>query len=271
MGLARLSLVLTLLWSVPAVSHEFWIEPQEYQVESGMPLVADLKNGENFKGISLAWFEQRFTRFDLVTAQGMQPVDGRMGDTPALQSVAPQEGLLVVAHETTASTVTYREWEKFLKFVKHKDFEHAIAVHEANGWSRELFRESYTRHAKALIAVGHGKGADRALGLETEFVALSNPYDPAFDGVMTVEVTYQQEPRINAQVEVFDRDPDGAVEVTLHRTDAEGRARIAVTPGHSYLFDAVVLRPSSQAGTEENAPVWETLWAALTFAVPAGQ
>ncbi len=269
MGFARLSFVLALLCAVPAASHEFWIEPQQYQVESKAPLEAQLKNGENFKGINLAWFQNRFTRFEIIQGDNVTPVDGRMGDTPALKTTAPAEGLLVIAHETTESTITYKEWEKFLRFVEHKDFADAVSTHEAEGWSKEEFREVYTRHAKALVAVGEGDGDDRALGMETEFVALSNPYAKDFDGTMHVAVRYQGEPRADAQVEVFERASDETVTVTLYRTDARGEARIPVKPGHSYLFDAVVLRPSPIAGTEERAPVWETLWAALTFAVPA--
>jgi len=37
-----------------------------------------------------------------------------------------------------------------------------------------------------------------------------------------------------------------------------------VTQGHDYLFDAVVLEPSP----EDVGAVWDTYWAALTFAVP---
>ena len=265
---ARLSLVFVLLTGIPAFSHEFWIEPEKYQVESGAPLIANLKNGQNFAGISLAWFDTRFTRFDMFSGDGIAPVDGRMGDSPAMQTTAPEDGLLIVVHETVESTLTYKEWEKFLGFIEHKDFSSAVAQHDENGWPKEQFREAYTRHAKALIAVGEGSGADRAFGLETEFVALTNPYEKDFDGTMKVLVNYNDTPRKNAQVEVFDRAPDGTVVVTLHRTDENGIALVPVFEGHQYLFDAVVLRPSSRAGTSERAPLWETLWAALTFSVP---
>ena len=252
----------------PAAAHEFWIEPEQYQVQTGDPVVASLRNGEKFKGISLAWFENRFTRFDMVLGDTIRPVEGRMADTPALRAQAWDDGLLTVLHETTPSTVTYRDWAKFEKFAEHKDFPTAAAEHDARGWPKDEFRESYTRHVKALIAVGDGAGQDRAFGMETEFIALTNPYDPAFDGDMRVQVNYQNGPRADAQIEVFARAPDGSIEITLYRTDALGQATIPVASGHEYLFDAVVLRPSPLAGTEERAPVWETLWAALTFAVP---
>lgn len=268
MFVSRVLLAATLMAATAVSGHEFWIEPEQYQVESGAPLVADLRNGQNFEGIALGWFDRQFTRFEIVSGDETLPVPGRLGDTPALQMQAPGEGLLVILHETTPASLTYTEWEKFLAFAKHKDFPAAEADHLAQGWSTERFRESYTRHVKALVAVGDGSGADRAFGLATELVALRNPYDPAFDGIMVVQVNHDGAPRAHAQVEVFDRAPDGKVTVTLARTDADGQARIAVTKGHDYLFDAVVLRPSDQAGTSETAPVWETLWAALTFSVP---
>jgi hypothetical protein len=269
MVFARLSIVFALFCASAAHSHEFWIEPTKYQVESGASLDAHLRNGENFKGISLGWFDRRFTRFDMVSGDTIAPVEGRMGDTPALQATAPPDGLLVVLHETTEQSLTYKTWEKFLRFVEHKDFAQAVEIHEANGWPKEDFREIYTRHVKSLIAVGTGDGSDRPFGLKTEFVALSNPYSEEFNGEMRVQVNYQGAPRAYAQVEVFARAPDGAVDVSLYRTDDKGQVTIPVLAGHEYLFDAVVLRPSSHAGTEENAPVWESYWAALTFAVPA--
>ncbi len=253
----------------PVVGHEFWIDPTDYTVAPGAPLVADLRNGEAFEGMALARIDNRFTRFEIVFDGQARAAEGRMGDRPALQITVPERpGLLVILHETTPSTLTYRDWEKFLKFAKHKNFTKAAAAHDAAGWPREGFRESYTRHAKALIAVGDGAGEDRAFGLATEFVALSNPYAADPDGRMRVRLLYDGAPRADAQVEVFDRAPDGAVSVRLTRTDAAGEAVIDITPGHDYLLDAVVLRPAADAGTSDHAPVWETLWAALSFAVP---
>lgn len=270
MFLSRLLLVASCaLPLTPAAAHEYWIEPQTYQVAPGDTIQADFKNGQNFVGTTLAYFDRSSTRFETVFDGEVNPVAARAGDSPALQLDALNaDGLLVVVYETAPSTLTYKEWEKFLKFATHKDFPNAATDHIAKGWSQEKFKESYTRHAKALIGVGSGAGADAALGLATEFVALSNPYAAGFDGQMSVALRYQDQPRADAQIEVFDRSPDDSVAITLHRTDAMGEATIPVTPGHDYLFDAVVLRPAPDAADDPDAPVWETLWAALTFAVP---
>lgn len=231
--------------------------------------MGSFKNGQEFEGNTLSYFDRSSASYLMVAGDQQTPITPRAGDRPALNVAAPaRDALVTVVHETTAQYLTYREWEKFLKFVDHKDFSDAVATHEARGWPKDTFRERYSRHVKTLIAVGDGTGSDQTVGLATEFTALTNPYAPDFDGEMNVLLTYDGAPRADAQIEVFDRAPDASVTITLYRTDDRGIAIIPVTPGHSYLFDAVVLRPAADALETEKSPLWETFWAALTFAVP---
>lgn len=259
-----LSALMMLCLSSTTYAHEFWIEPQNYQVQKGAPITADLKNGQKFKGSNLAYFDNRIARFEVVQNGTVTPVTGRLGDVPALQVTAPDDGLLVVVHQTAPSKITYKEWDKFQAFADHKDFGEMRARHESLGFPTDKFKETYTRYAKALIAVGDGNGADAPTGMETEFVALSNPYTDNLTQGMAVQVLYRDASRPDAQIEIFDRAPDNTVTITTTPTNAEGRALIPVLPGHTYLLDAVVLREAPKGGDT----VWETLWAALTFSVP---
>jgi len=93
-----------------------------------------------------------------------------------------------------------------------------------------------------------------------------NPYTDDTSGGLPVQVFFDDAPKANAQIEMFDRAPDGVVEVTIHRADADGRAVLPVTAGHEYLLDSVTLLPLEPEN--EGAPIWWSLWAALTFAVP---
>lgn len=239
-------------------------------MENDVAFTADLRNGQLFEGTRQSFFADRNTRFDMIMGDETVPVTGRMGDRPAIQLAAPKrDGLMILVHEAAPSTLIYKEWPKFMKFVEHKDFKEAEAVHTARGWAMEGFEETYTRHSKSLIAVGSGAGSDRELGLNTEFVALENPYAPDFDGTLDVALLYDGKPRADAQIEIYERDAENAVTVTLTRTDNMGRASIPLVAGMDYMLDAVVLRPVAGATTVAAGPVWETLWASLTFAVPA--
>jgi hypothetical protein len=265
MLLSRLVLVVwCAICASVATAHEFWIEPSAYQVRTDEKMSAHLKNGQGFEGINLAFFDRNIARFDVIVGDKVTPVVGRMGDSPALDIKAQVDGLAVIVHETTPSFVTYKSWDKFAAFAEHKYFPDIKARHDALGFGPAPFKERYTRHAKTLIAVGTGAGSDRAIGLETEFVALTNPYAPTFMGTMKVQLLDRGLPRIDAQVEVFDRATDGTVTINLYRTNEKGIAEVPVTPGHSYLFDGVVLRPI----TDGQDAIWDTFWASLTFAVP---
>lgn len=262
-----LAIVLTIL-SAPAMAHEFWIAPLDYQVAADTRLEADLVNGQEFAGAKIAYFPQRFVNFLMFQGDTVEKVRGRPGDRPALNQDAVGEGLHIVGYQANNDVVDYETLEKFEAFVIHKDLGDAIARHRARGLSEENFVELYSRYSKALIAVGHGEGADRRVGLETELVALKNPYTDDMSGGMQVQLFYRENLRSNEQVEVFEKDAAGRVAINLYRTDDKGIATFPVKPGHQYMVDAVVLREPSAEEAAASGAVWETLWANLTFAVP---
>ncbi|WP_417524395.1 DUF4198 domain-containing protein [Marinovum sp.] len=249
-----------------AAAHEFYIDALAWEVPSNSQLIANLRVGEDFEGPAYSYFPPRIQRFDILMGDNTYPVEGRAGDRPALRMATPENGLAVVVHVTNDTTLTYSDWELFQRFVTHKDWAGLIADHQARGLPETGFRENYSRYGKALIAVGDGAGADREAGLQTEIVALANPYTDDLSDGLPVRVLYQGAPRGDAQVELFAKSPEGEVTVSLLRTDAEGVAVLPVSPGHVYLADAVVVRPLEPATAED--PVWESLWASLTFKVP---
>jgi len=254
--------------ALPATAHEFWLAPQNYQPETGATLQVQLRNGQEFKGIEIGYFDKRIELFDWFQNQTRAPVISRAGDFPAMTMSAPEDGLMVLAYESTYSTVQYSHLGKFLKFAEHKDLKDAEARHKLRGLPEGRFSEIYTRFCKTLIGVGSAAGQDVETGMETEFVALTNPYTDDLANGLKVQVLYQGRPRPNAQIEVFERSPDEAVEITTLHTDDQGYAMIPVKPQHTYLLDAVVLRDPDETTASQTNAVWETLWASMTFHVP---
>ena len=250
-----------------ATAHEFWIEPLDYTVDPDAIIVGDLVNGELFEGTKFPYLPQTFTNFTQYVDGRAEPVEGRIGNRPGLQTPPLAEGLNVITYRSRANTVDYPDMAKFQRFADHKDFATWAEDHRARGLPETDFKELYTRYAKTLVAVGDGAGRDLRTGLETEIVALTNPYTSP-GAPVDVQVFYRNAPRADTQVELFEKAPGGEVTVTLHRTNGNGVARLSVKPGHSYLVDAVVLREPSNAMQSQRGVVWETLWASLTFGVP---
>jgi len=248
------------------LAHEFWIDPVAFQIDPGGATVAHLRLGTEFEGNSMSYLPRNFSRFEILSGDRVIPVEGRLGDIPALDMPDMPEGLAIVVHETTQSRLTWSEWERFVGFVEHKDLGDIAAMQAARGLDQVNVREGYTRFAKSLIAVGAGAGADRRVGLRTEIVALANPYTDDLSAGLPVQVWLDEAPRVDVQVELFERAPDGSIVITLHRTDANGVAVLPVRAGHEYQVDSVVLEPIEPE--EERDPEWLSFWANLTFAVP---
>ncbi len=264
----RIFSLLLLVSALPASAHEFWIEPTAYQIASDANLQADIVNGQEFGGTAQVFFSQRFEHFVVVADDLAQNVQGRDGDRPALNQPPVAEGLNIVAYQARNATVGYQTWDDFQGFVDHKDFGDVLTQHQARDLPEVEFTEVYSRYSKTLIGVGDSIGADRRTGLETELVALTNPYTDDLSEGFSVQLYYQHEVRADVQVEVFEKSSADEVTINYYRTNAEGIATFPVQAGYSYMVDAVVLREPDPALAAETGAVWETLWANLTFGVP---
>ena len=250
-----------------AKGHEFWIDPMSHQVDAGEPVVAAIRVGQEYKGSSYSYIPQNFRRFEVGFGGEISPVNGVIGDRPAASVPTNGDGLMVLIHATTDTTLGWSSWEKFVNFVKHKDAEWVLEAHSARGLTEGDRRELYSRYAKSLVAVGSGEGADFETGLLTEIVALENPYTGEMSDGIDVRVLYEGAPRSETQIEVFEKASDESVTIFTVQTDMDGQATVPVKPGHRYMLDAVVLRePRAEVAVEKNVQ-WESLWANLTFEV----
>ncbi|KQI67229.1 hypothetical protein AN189_16670 [Loktanella sp. 3ANDIMAR09] len=264
------SIVLALaLIAGPVSAHELWLEPEDFTIAPEATMTVEIVNGSDFVGQSLPYLPQRFAAFMNFTPEGASNVPGRIGDQPAVQSQPPAEGLNVLAYQSRENLVTYNDWQTILDFVEHKDLTGFLEAHAARGFAQEPFTEIYSRYSKSLIGVGNAQGSDQRTGLETEIVALTNPYTDDLSDGMRFQLWYRDAPRANVRFEVFDRAPDGRVTQTFYVTDAQGMVSVPVQPGHDYMADAVLIREPSQRLAEANNAAWETLWANMTWGTPA--
>jgi uncharacterized GH25 family protein len=127
-------------------------------------------------------------------------------------------------------------------------------------------RDRYTRHAKALVAVGPAAASrtafTRPLGLELELVPAENPLRLAPGAKLTVSVLAHGKPLAGAQVVSRSRLHPDAPEVV--RTDPRGRATLRLGNGGPWMIKAV--RIERAAG--DPLADWHSAWASLTFSLP---
>jgi hypothetical protein len=263
-----------ILGSGKGTGNEFWISPAAYRWAPGEVVLADLRVGAAFTGTRQGFVPQSFTRFEILTGDSVIAVEGSVGDIPALGGLELPEGLAVIVHETAGREMTWDDWDRFAAFADHKGLGDVTEMKAARGPTpADMVREEYVRYAKSLVAIGHGAGTDRVVGLRTELVALANPYTDDLAGAMPVQLYVDGAPRSMARVEVFARPADGGGEtaVSVYETDSNGIVVLPIRQGTEYLVTAVTLEfpGDPEADVEAEADVTlRTLWASLTFEAP---
>ncbi len=259
----RALIVAALLIALPAQAHEFWFEPVKYRLSEGEKIVAVAINGENFKGSEMSYSQRGYSRSGVVSASGEASLPGKTGDRPAIQVRPTGPGLNIVWHQSTANSLTYATMEKFERFLRGKHLEAALEVHRAKGMPEEKIREAYFRYAKTLVAVGNGEGADRAVGLPYELVALDNPY--THSGDIRFQVLSRGKPVPNAPAFVFHKPSPSSVEKLDFVTDAKGQFTVPRRGGGEFMVNAVEIREAEGRLKETMNAHWVTLWASLTY------
>ena len=253
----------------PARAHEFWIEPERWQIPAGGEVRASIRIGTEFSGSQRIYFPSAITRFEVIGQSQTIPARGRLGDLPAGQFTPLEDGLHIIVHETTSSLVKYKVMDKFTDFTLEKGYPEAIEQHRGRGLPETGFVETYRRFAKSLIAVGHADGSDRNLGLEVEITALATPFTITAP-VMPMILSRDDAPWAGVQVTVFSRPVEGEASpasIQQYASDDNGRVEISIIPGHTYLVDAVSL-DAVEPGADPDGAVWASRWASTTFTIP---
>ena len=259
-------LAFAVLSTFSAFSHELWLEPKVFTLNTNETLKVNIKLGEKMQGVNLAFIPKNIEEFFWSQNGAKSIVQSRLGDRPAFSKKIVDEGLTSIVYVSKPSILMYRTFEKFDKFASHKKLGPVKQWHSEYGFPEKKFFETYRRFAKAIVSVGSGSGNDSYFGLTTEFILLNNPFEDSIQDFVKLKLVYEGKPRKKAQVEVFERSDTGTVRIITTKTSDDGIAVVPIKRGSMYLFDAVKLRPAKNS-TDRRA-VWETLWASLVIKVP---
>ncbi len=213
------------------------------------------------RGSEFPYLANRFHGFTVTAGAQTREVTGTEGDIPALTFRPLGAGLHVIAYHSVADLAHYDSWDEFIRYLDKEGLAGIAAAHRARGLSETRFNESYTRYAKALVQVAPAsdEDTDSPLGLELELVLETNPYAGGTEE-LTAILLWRGTPLEGAQLTVFRR--RATVARAAVRTDADGRATLALHGPGEYLLNAVHMEPVEGASV-----VWHSHWASMTFRI----
>ena len=250
-----------------AHAHEYWIQPHTYRLDNAENLVADLRVGMDFSGSKQPFVSNNFVAFNIASSEGTHPVEGRLGDMPAVNIMPSGDGLQVLSLFTTSSALTWDDYQKFDDFVNLHGLEWVLARHTERGLPDTGFKEAYTRFVKSLTAVGNGAGQDHYTGMFFELVAGKNPYTDDMSAGMPITILFQGEPLPNKQVDLFYRDFDGELTRLSVQSDANGHALVPSLGDGEYMVNVVHMIEPFPEDIERTGVVWHSLWGSITYAI----
>ena len=261
--LRRLGLLVVtaiVLWRVPLVAHDMWIEPTSFSPELGQIVSVRLRVGQDLLGDPLPLDPSLVNQFVVKDAAGLRPVVRRDGGDPAGLLRVAMPGLLVIGYRSNASAIEMTA-DKFNQYLKEEGLDAVSAMRASRNETGAAAHELFSRCAKSLVFSGSPSEAqgDRPLGFTLELVAERNPYALRADQDLPVRLTYENRPLAGALVVAMNR--LNPAEKLSARTDKDGRVRFKLRPGGMWLIKAVHMVPAP-AGTRAE---WASFWASLTF------
>ena len=267
---ARIPLALAAaLIAAPAAAHDFWVQPERFQVTPQEPMPITLQVGHGAQRQRSPIPAARIVRFAAMAPDG-QAIDLRAGLHPGNDAddgkiQLPGAGTYAVVLETDNRAQSHLPGPRFNDYLEDEGLTPAAESRRRSGREAAEGSERYSRVAKALVRVGDGgpAGATWPLGLPLEIVPLADPYGADATASLPILVLYQGRPLAGALVKLTDLAHD-AVPVEVHRTDAAGRAMFQTSQRGDWLLNVIWTRPLPAADEVD----FETTFSSLSFGFP---
>lgn len=261
----RLAGLALLAAATPAVAHDFWIQPQRFQVRPGAPVPITFLVGH---GAARERWQNNDRIVQLIEFHNGRRIDRR----PALQSAGSSDllirfegdGVHVVGMQTNHA---FSELPaiRFNDYAREEGLVPAIATRRREGKTDAPGRERFSRRAKAIVQVGRPTPANqrlatRPIGLKLEIVPERNPYALGPDRNLPLHVLYNGRRLPNATVKLTSLERDERP-VAVLRTDRSGRVSARVPQSGNWLLSVVWTEPVKGDPRVD----FDTTFSSLTF------
>jgi uncharacterized GH25 family protein len=253
-----------LLCGTALAAHEFWLEPQRFNLKRGETLKLNFRVGEEFKGEN--WNGNRSSVNSIkLFYNGIEdnlteliPED-EPGDSLSLQFF--DEGTGVVSYQSTNKYIEL-DPAKFLEYLKEDGLSNAIAYRASHNENDSSGREYYQRSVKTIFQVGsnHDDTYKKNCGLPLEFIPLSHPYQVKKGQTLTFKLLFNDAPLKGALVKLWHRS-NGKTTKEEFTTTEDGLIRLSPSTVGRYMLSAV----NMQRIDSSSAAQWQSYWSSVTW------
>jgi len=258
-----LSLLLFTLIALRAGTHEFWLEPDHFQLKPGQQLSLRFNVGENFTGDDWTGNRQLVDQlkvyFHDIDDDLEDLVSDSTGDSLNLQFYLP--GTVLIAFQSKNKHIELPA-EKFNEYLKEDGLDSAAAGRLSLGEVDSAGREHYQRSVKTLLQVGDNRTDNyrKRTKLPLDIVPLNHPYHIRKSGELRLKVWFHDQPLPNHLVKIWQR-VNGKVTSKDLRTDASGDVGFTVHPLGQWMASLVQMERAAPTDSVQ----WQSYWGSLTW------
>lgn len=254
-----------LLAAAPVVAHDFWIQPQRFQVAPNVavPVTFLIGHGEardRWRNNARIVLIGDFFNGRRQDRRGQL----RAGEPADFVTSFAQPGLHVIGMQTNYA-FSELPASRFNDYARDEGLVTVIAARKREGQMNRPGRERYSRRAKAFLQVGTPTAsnqllATRAIGLKLEIVPDRNPYALGASRQLPLHVLYKGRRLPNATVKLTNLDADERP-VAVAVTDKAGRANFRVPASGNWLLNVIW----AERVQGDRSVEFDTTFSSLTF------
>ncbi|MBX9783223.1 MAG: DUF4198 domain-containing protein [Chitinophagaceae bacterium] len=253
-----------LIFVLPALAHEFWLEPQQYIFSRGEEInirfkVGEQFHGDNWKGSREKINDLRLYYGDVMDSSLSSGITDEKGDS--LQFSLFEETTVMVCFNSTNNFIEL-DSAKFTEYLKEDGLTNALEYRKEHNETDSMGREYYQRSVKTIVQVGANKTDvyKKQTSLPLDIIPLAHPYMVHGKQKMNVKVLFHNEPLINHKIVVWHKMADGVTD-SSYTSNANGEISFIVDPAGEWMVSCVnMIRLENDAKAQ-----WQSYWGSCTW------
>ena len=239
-----------------ANSHEFWLEPENFNTSSDSSII-HIKIGTGFIGTEFG-FKKKFKDklYKESDKEGRINLEQEDGSFPAFVFNL-SEKFNIVTYVNNFTLLKYRSLKGFENFLEEQNLTEIIKDYDQN----KIPTEHYKRFAKTILNFDKSSFFVEKPTLNFEIILL----DKVDKNSLKFGVFHNGKLVKNWPVEIFSRNNNGEILIERLKTDDKGNFNLAIYKERVYLINSVLVLKSKDKPELNLNSDWISFWASLTF------
>lgn len=268
MNYKSLLFICSFVFILPALAHEFWLEPQQYIFSRTDDINIRFKVGEAFTGENWTGNQEKVKELKLYYADIVDDLSDAIGDEngDSLQFSLHEEGTAMITFNNVNSFVQL-EAKEFNTYLAEEGLQSSIDHRRKHNQTDSVGREFYQRSVKTIVQVGALKTDvfKKQTTLPVDIIPLSHPYKLVNGDTLKVKVLFKGEPLVNAKIRLWHKILT-MVKDTSFTSNEKGEISFPVKTTGEWMLSCVTMeKVADDADNPSLDTGWQSYWGSLTW------